>query len=549
MKSRGTRVLAVLAAILIGAGSVAYVLTRDDSDGDEPRGDPVDLVTDACRVDDELLRRVWRGYVPGSSEDITMIPAAPNYSGNFAGPSHSGPWDYLQTVPFVLYGPQYIKAHETPLQEEVTLADFYPTVAELLDIELPSREGNSLDDSLIVSSDVPKVVVVVVWDGVGRNVLDRWPDAWPTLASLETAGTSYRRATVGSSPSITPATHSTLGTGTFPRTHGVTGIQYRNAAGELDEAFLHMDPKVLGRPTFADTIDAKLDNAPKVGMLASHSWHLGMLGHGSQLDGGDEDQVVLVGRVGLKTPDLRFYSHPDPIEPPEMSTFIEAVDLLDGRLDDRWLQEKIIDPRDTPALVNFQTEATIQMLEQEGYGADEVPDLFFVNFKTGDTIGHHFTMDSPQMEGVIKAQDEGLADIVNYLDHAVGDYVVLLTADHGHTPSPERSEGWPIGNSEIADDIDDHFDTPEGKSLVKESVAVGLFLDKAVMDELGIETSEIATWLNDYTIAKNWRETTLPKGYEDRGAERLFETVFVTEDLPDIMRCAAPGEPGVAPED
>jgi Type I phosphodiesterase / nucleotide pyrophosphatase len=478
-----------------------------------------------------------------------MIPAVPNYSGNFAGPSHSGPWDYLQEVPFVLHGPRFIKAHETPLQDEITLADFYPTVGDILRVDLPPSNGRSLEKSLIETRRVPKLIVVVIWDGVGRNVLGRWPDSWPTLSSLEESGTSYRKATVGSSPSITPATHSTLGTGTFPRTHGVTGIQFRNAAGEIDEAFRQMDPGVLQLATFADIADAELDNESQVGMLASHSWHLGMLGHGRQIDGGDTDQVALVGRSGIREPNLRYYSHPEtPIEPKDMDEYMEEVDLLDGRSDGRWLQERITDPRDTPALVNFQTEATLQMLEQEDYGADDVPDLFFVNFKTGDTIGHHFTMDSPQMAGVIEAQDQGLADMVDYLDREVGDYVLLLTADHGHTPSPERSGGWPIGNSEISKDIDAHFNVPKGESLVEESVAVGLFLDKVVMDDVDVQAVEIASWLNEYTIANNWSETELPKGYEERGHERLFEAVFVTDDLPKIMQCAAPDEPGVALE-
>ena len=539
MPRKRERLPIALLVIALVAGGLAFALTRDGSE-DRPEEETArDPVARACEVSPKLLRRVRLGYHPAHSEDVTMIPAAPNYSGNFAGPSHSGPWDYLQEVPFVLYGPDYIEAQGGPLEGAVSIADFYPTVGELLDFDLPEREGQRLDDALVETSETPNLIIVIVWDGVGRNVLDRWPDAWPTLAALEENGTSYRKATVGSSPSITPATHSTLGTGTFPRTHGVTGIQYRAPGNEVGGAFKSLDPSLLEPDTFADTIDAALGNEPKAGIVASHSWHLGMLGHGSLVEGGDRDQLVFVGRNGLKVPAPEYYAPPSvPLQPPSMSRFVESTDLIDGRLDDRWLDREITDPRDTPALPQFQTEVVLEMLEQEGYGADEVPDFLFVNFKTGDTIGHHFTMDSPEMEGVIKAQDEGLDRILGYLDEQVSDYVVLVTADHGHTPSPESSGGWPVGNTELTADLNEHFDVPEDTSLVQQSVAVGLFLDRAVMREMEVTTDDVAAWLDVYTLRDNWDEPELPKGYEGRGNERLFQAVFPTDDTPEILRCA-----------
>jgi hypothetical protein len=220
-----------------------------------------------------------------------------------------------------------------------------------------------------------------------------------------------------------------------------------------------------------------------------------------------------------------------------MSEYVEATDLLDGRLDDKWLDRKIADPSETPALVDFQTEATLQMLSQEGYGTDEVPDFFFVNFKTGDTIGHQYTMDSPEMEGVIEAQDEGLDKIVELLDEQVGDYLMLVTADHGHTPSPESSGGWPVGNTELVRDIDAHFGVEDDRSLVQQSVAVGLFLDRRLMHEMDVTTSEISDWLAGYTLRENWADEELPEGYEDRGDELLFQAVFPTDDVPEILRC------------
>ena len=72
----------------------------------------------------------------------------------------------------------------------------------------------------------------MVWDAVGRDVLARHPDAWPTLASMIEDGAWYESATVGSSPSQTAQVHATIGTGAFPRTHGLVAHRFR-VDGEL----------------------------------------------------------------------------------------------------------------------------------------------------------------------------------------------------------------------------------------------------------------------------------------------------------------------------
>src|SRR5687768_2135485 len=89
----------------------------------------------ACDLADRVLLRIWRGHHPVHSEDITTVPHFPNYSGSFGVTSHSGPWDYVQTVPLVLYGPGQIVANGT-VQEAVNITDVYPTVAALAGVEI-----------------------------------------------------------------------------------------------------------------------------------------------------------------------------------------------------------------------------------------------------------------------------------------------------------------------------------------------------------------------------------------------------------------------------
>jgi predicted AlkP superfamily pyrophosphatase or phosphodiesterase len=526
----------LIAACDSGAGSNGRAASLKLEDRVFATDDPLQR---GCLLSRENLLRIRRGYYEGRSEDIIMVPQFPNFSGSFSIPNHSGPWRYLQRVPLVFYGPAHI-AKAGPIEADAGLIDVYPTVSTLLGVETPTRAGTILSQVIRKGgSTPPKLIVVVVWDGVGRNVLERWPDAWPELARMEKLGVSYLDATVGSSPSITPATHSTLGTGVFPLRHGVTGINYRAANGELGRAFNHRDPGLLRVTTFADEVDRALGNQPKVGMLAWKSWHFGMLGHGSSLSGGDRDQLGLMQDGESITGNPRYYTTPNYLNHISIQSEVERVDREDGSADERWFGHTLLELHDNPGWVRYQSKAILAMLSGEGFGGDDVPDIFLTNFKPTDIVGHQYGMDSPEMEVVLRAQDQALEQMVNYLDRRVKDYAVIVTADHGHTPSPTRTGAWPITNGEVRSDIDRHFRVPENESLVQDATAVGLFLNHDLSKQLNVSDEDIARFVNQYSMQDNWEEEELPRGYEGRAEEELFSAAFPSRLLPDIVKCAS----------
>ncbi|CAN5623999.1 hypothetical protein BH20ACT23_BH20ACT23_00930 [soil metagenome] len=540
---RARPVLMLLVVAILGAGTALTLLRTNESNqrNQTPPGRRVFVGNDpferACDLPVKYLRRIWRGHDPVHSEDITAVPLEPNSSGTFRVTSHSGPWDYLQNVPLVSYGPGFIKASGEPVRGPAATVDVFPTVGELVDVDLPRRDGRALSEILEPArTGPPKLILTIVWDGVGRNVLERWPNAWPNLARLEKEGTSLYDAVVGSSPSITPATHSTLGTGAYPRSHGVTAIEYRTDDGALRDAFAKRNPSDLRLTTMADEIDLALNNEPKVGMLAWKGWHLGMMGHGTMTPGGDADELGLIGTDEHITGNDEFYSTPSYLNPlPGLDRRLEEADRSDGEADGQW-RGNPLELHANPGWVNYEADALVTMLERGGYGVDEVPDLFFTNFKPTDIAGHQFTMDSPEEREALEAQDAALGRIVDYLDDEVGEYVIVLSADHGHTPSPERSSAWPIYQGRLRENVDAYFDM-EGESLITQTTAVGPFLDREVMEESGVTENDIARFLNDYTIADNWGEE-LPEGYEQRGEENIFEAVFPTDDIGRVLNCA-----------
>ena len=544
-------ILLVLA--LVGAGT--FVLTRDDEEPTPAEQldiarrsfDSNDWMERACALPEKQLVRLWRGHHDAHSEDVTIVPLPPNYSGGFGITSHSGPWDYLQNVPLVFYGPGTIRPVGS-IDEFASVADVYPTVAEITDIPLPPRQGRALSDVIEPDGAQPKLIVTVVWDGVGRNVLERWEGRWPNLARISEEGASYLGASVGSSPSITPATHATLGTGSFPVAHSVTAIEYRGRGGNVRGVLPGKDPSDLDLTTFADEIDRALSNLPIAGMLAWKNWHLGMLGHGAALEGGDLDQLALIGSDEQMTGLEGVYETPQYLERfPGLEERADELDRSDGAADGLWRGRPLLEQHDNPAWVRWQTDAILTMLEREGYGDDDAVDMFFTNYKPTDIVAHQHNMDSPEMGAVLEAQDAALGQLIGFLDRAVKDYVVVVTSDHGNTPPPTRSGAWPVSQAQLEADVNAAFDVAKGETLLEATTAAGPFLDRDVARRLDVTAVDVAEFLNGYTIRDNYREDTLPAGYEDRGDENILAAAFPSDEIGAILECAT-GSPRPAPD-
>ena len=529
------RLLTPLLLIASGCG----FLTTSVGLSDTPEPSATFVRNEACDLPPMIVERIRRGSRVDVSEDIVVVPRGFNHLGSFEIVSHSGPRNYLQQIPLIFYGPGYVPS-AGGVDRPVTLASVYPTMGKLLGVPLDTRAEDPLDEALVKSDGTaPRLVVFVVWDGAGTNVLERWPDAWPRLRELALKGTYYPNATVGSSPSITPATHSTLGTGAFPDEHGVTGIQRRTSAAKVGVTFQQRNPASIEMSTFADDIDLALDNEPVVGLLGWRSWHMGMLGHGSAIEGADRDELGIIGfeqRISGRRPE---FVMPDYLrEWPGLDRSLAEADASDGERDGRWRNHPLADDHDNPGWIRYQSNALLGMLEKGGYGSDDVPDLMFTNFKTTDRVGHLYNMDSREMEAVLRAQDIALGRMVDRLDQTVRDYVVVVTADHGHTPSPARTGAWAIHQRELEDDLDRRFDVSGPASLTQATTASGLFINRPLMEELDVEEGQVVDFLRNYTIEDNWSGENLPPGYEDRGDETVFSAAFSASHLDEVAACA-----------
>ncbi|MGH2636210.1 MAG: alkaline phosphatase family protein [Actinomycetota bacterium] len=502
----------------------------------------------ACSLPHEWLLRTWRGNRDDRSAELQILPIEPNFVGS--GLPHVGPWPYAQDIPMFWYGPGQI-APAGVVARPVTLAGIAPTQGELLGFPFRTPDGTPMHEAVAGNPSPPRLIVTIVWDAAGRNVLDRWPDDWPYLESLIPKGAWYDRATVGTSPTSTAQTHATIGTGTFPDDHGI--VAHRLRIGEELTTPWKLGPTYLIDPTLADLYDVAMDNEPVVGELGTVSIHLGMLGHGSMWGGGDQDiaavrEVVGADTLGAEgfewnlTPVLQpFYRFPDYLnDVPGFEEDVRAVDAADGRLDGRWRAndiDQLLSGFDTPARVPYQTRVLMELIEREGFGRDEVPDLLFVNFKMIDYISHVWTVNSPEMRDAVRAQDEQLEVLVNFLDERVGEgeWAFVLTADHGSIPDPEISGAFQISATPIVSGINATFDTDGDQTRVVELVQpTQLFVNETELRQNGHTLEELSEWILGLTKTDTAQPGVVVPA--DQADDPVFQAAFPSS-LMDQLPC------------
>lgn len=451
------------------------------------------------------VRQLARGYVPERSGDVVLIPrpgsTVAQWPGGLRSPTdprttHGAPWDYLARVPIILRGPSHVRAGAVP-ERSVDVADIAPTIAELLRFDWEAPDGRPLEEALLGAAEPPRVITLVVHDGGGWNVLERWPDAWPFQRRLASEGTTFVNATVGSAPPITAPVHTNMGTGTYPRTHGIAENTGRLPDGSLGELFFHeADPRLMEAETVADAWDLATGNEAWVGLVGYEAWHLGMMSRGTRHPGGDRDVAVLWDH--RETDDLftneEVYRMPAYLPGREaLEERVHELDLVDGAADRRWMEADLDDVfflPGTPAFVEYQAELVLEMIEREGIGDDEVTDLLFLELKPSDNAGHLWNMESPIFEEVLRAQDRAVERIVRALDERVGagGHVVMVSADHGQSPRPDVVGGLRIDRFRVQEVLNEAF----GADVVEAVHPDDLYVRWEVLERIGASAQDVA---------------------------------------------------------
>jgi predicted AlkP superfamily pyrophosphatase or phosphodiesterase len=556
-----------------------------------PAGAPT-LDDMAAEVGGPVMRLLYNGHVAGRSGELLLVSKPNNFVNRLSSEdfeslagkspvlasSHPNPWNYLTRVPIIMYGSGHMPAGvQTDLP--VDIASIAATYGDALGVDgfdsrAPRLQGFDADHP-------PRLILTIVIDGGGWNTLRYHPASHPHIDALSAGGLTYTNATVGSAPAVTGALHATFGAGSYPRHHGLPGNVMRYPDGGVGDVFLDEgDPRYLKSPTVSELWDEQNDNRPLVGTVSYESWHLGMIGHGAQRPKGDRDIGVLwdtgedQGAEEGWWINEDFYTLPPYLANTDfdrLERYEAALDARDGLRDGTWFGHTTgapaLDQQDgeqdetffgrplnevaepltrpgTPAFARFTGDAVVQVLRREGFGRDNITDLLWVEMKMPDFAGHIYNVVSPEEGDVLREVDRQIGRFKEQLDRLVGrgNYVIVISADHGQQPLPEVTGGWRIDLIEIERDIELRFGP-----VVEQATPADLFIDTEALERSGHSLEQIARYLATYTIGDSIpRDVPLDVVPEARLDDRVFAGVFTTEYLSGLtiqdIRSLGPGD-------
>ena len=549
---RRVLMIAVVAAVI--AGGAAYLLRPET-------GVPDDAPTEeemAAAIGTDVMRNLHRGHVPGRSGELMLVPKPHSYLiGDWdlatlgtdtptLSTSHPNPWAYLARVPIILAG-DGVPAGRVD-ETAVDITQLAPSYARLIGFALDGA-SSPLPGFDQPDRTPPKAIVTVVVDGGGWNALQEHPDSWPNIARLMREGTTFTNANIGSAPSITGALHAGFGSGTYPVTHGIPGNQMRGPDGENTDTWRDdADPRYLQAPTLADLWDVANRNAAVIATVAYEGWHLGMIGQGANYEGGDKDIAVLWDpEENAWWINEDFYEFPAYLEKgtAKLESYEEALDPRDHVEDGTWFGQTLEEIREenaegaalvrpgAPSFVRYTGDAVIDILRTEAFGADRITDFYWVEMKMPDYAGHAWNVTNPEQADVLAETDAQIGRLWRELDKKLGkgNYILVVSADHGQQPLPDLLGGWRINSKEIERDIEVRFG-----NVLEKVTPVDAYFDLEAMEEEGVELADIARWLGTYTLGEN-----IPEGApgednvpEARRDELLFAGAFSTDFLANL---------------
>ena len=539
MSSTRRRSVARRSALVALVASLAVVGSTTPGFSVSQEGNLAPFEKIACQAPHEILLRTWRGLRLDRSGDIQIISQQPSFV--TGGLTHATPWPYTQDVPIFWYGAPWVK--DGMYKQPVTSADIAPTEAQFLNFSgFHAPDGKPMREALLPASQrqtPPRLFVQLVWDSGGMDVLDHWKTEWPYLKSLMPHGAWLTNATVGSSPSNTPTIHATIGTGAYPDHHGMND-EYIRVANTIEKPNAN-GPAFLLDPTFADIYDRAMGNKPIVGGVATLSAHLSFLSHGSMWGGGDKDIAVTREKTNGATAGVEaiswnltpamapFYRMPAYVNSVgNLQKDVNQIDQSDGKLDQAWMGTPMTDLNggfDTPARTPYQTDLIKAIIQREGFGQDSTPDFLAINYKAIDTVGHLYSLDSPQMKQTLQVQDQNLKVLVNFLNHQVGKdkWMMVLTADHGTQRDPHLTGAYLPGVDQITAALNAKFGSP-GKPVVQELRPTEVWLDHGVLAQNGYTVADVAAYMNSMTESDvPAPSTTIQPGH---GGDPAFLAVF-----------------------
>jgi hypothetical protein len=472
-------------AILIGLTTAAG-LARQSTAPQAPRPAPATQRA-------QFLTMFARGYFPSRTGQILIVPregtilTRPETSVPYM---HGSPWAYDRRIPMLFSGVGVTTGtYAIPaVQQDVAV-----TIASALGVAMPRTATGKVLPGIRPATPKPRVVFLLVLDGMRPDYFDRHAPVIPTLTGLRKAGAWFSNAEVNFLPTNTGAGHATIATGAEPRVHGITGNNFfdrvtRQRHDTLDD----WNPRDLVALTLSDVWQMHAGRGGRViAQGSSLPASVSLAGHGAcQTAGFPVVHAAYDETAGVWKTD------------PDCFTLPRQLDNFDSRqifpADGLWMGHKVdtvSEIRRSALFSRFEADTFVRLIETQGVGDDAVPDLLLLNYKTADYVGHKHGPDSPELAATLGELDRNLARILQAIESRVGkDYLVAITGDHGMPTNPPATGGRYFAPDIIAS-LHAKFDP--GAQLVPyyEPENSQIFVDEERLAALGLSLKDLTAFL------------------------------------------------------
>lgn len=443
---------------------------------------------------ERIAQMLARSYFPGRTGQLLIVPregdfiTRPEPEVKFM---HGSPWSYDVAIPMMFVGPAVKSGtYATPAAQE----DVAPTLAAALGVPMPrTSTGKAMP---ILRADVarPRVVMLLVLDGMRRDYFDRYAASLPTLTALRQRSAWFSEAQLDILPSNTAVGHSTLSTGAAPSVHGITGNNVYDRIGHRrQEFFTGRNPRDLMALTLSDVW--QLATSGRAIILAQGSADraaTALAGHGAcQLNGAPVVLASYDTQSGAWNTNSECFLLPEYLKDRNAKTFWPADGL--------WMGHKIDTPgafRYSALFPAFEADAMIAMIEREPIAQDDVTDLILMNYKAADYLGHRYGPDSDELRVTLGEMDRHVARMLKALEAKVGnDYLLAVTADHGMPSEPSSPDGRHFAPA-VMDLLHGKFDPQSKRLIVQYEPENGqIFVDEKRLAELGLTLRDLVRFL------------------------------------------------------
>ncbi len=337
------------------------------------------------------------------------------------------------------------------------------------------------------SRRTPKLVVLLVVDQMRADYAERFGQNWTGgLRRLMDEGAWFREAAYRHMSTVTCVGHTTIVTGSLPRTHGIVNNELwdresargGNCVADPETTLVSYGQPVKGTatstknlrvPTIADEMRAQLSSATRIVSLSLKDYTA------TSMAGSRADAVVWMSVSNMSFMSSSAYG-PAPV--PWLAEFIKThpVEADLGKSWTKLLPESAYlyaDDAEGELTPNGWTRVFPHVVKGAAAAADRVfynawdtspysdayliqmaqasidalklgqkggTDFLAISFSALDLVGHAFGPRSHEVQDVLARLDVNLASLLTKLDKTVGrgSYVLALTGDHGISPIPEQ---------------------------------------------------------------------------------------------------------------